>query len=338
MARMIIPVATRSAAAVSRHHLSAATAVGVGLCARRPVACATMGSRLASFHTTSASPPKTKFNAMFSMVRTASPAGRLVRNRRCLFSNCQKLSEWPKMATTTTTTTTRSSSTVPPHQRQKPLHTQPQLLTLRYRYLSGSGGGSPSDPGSDRKETTIKGEEEHNNGNNDDNNTKKKGTFVVQETVYERDAEEGDVNKTDQKALNAKVSDPSTYTVEIPIRMPEIGDGHEGGRIVKWYKQVGDVVQYGDILCDIETKNFTFGMQTEDECLGIVKDLYVPEGSSMAENETICVLLHEPDEGAAPPSSSPPEPAPSQGDDDEDDDDDDDDTDTGTDADSQKKQ
>lgn len=34
--------------------------------------------------------------------------------------------------------------------------------------------------------------------------------------------------------------------------MPEMGEGQ--GKVVKWYKQEGEVVLKDDVLCDIETK------------------------------------------------------------------------------------
>jgi hypothetical protein len=62
--------------------------------------------------------------------------------------------------------------------------------------------------------------------------------------------------------------DPSLFTEEIKIRMPEMGEGQ--GRVVKWYKEEGDIVQREDVLCDIETADFTFGMEIDDEELGII--------------------------------------------------------------------
>jgi hypothetical protein len=62
--------------------------------------------------------------------------------------------------------------------------------------------------------------------------------------------------------------DKSMFTEEVKIRMPDMGNGD--GRVLKWYKEVGDVVQREDILCDIETPDFTFGMEIDDEELGII--------------------------------------------------------------------
>ena len=45
--------------------------------------------------------------------------------------------------------------------------------------------------------------------------------------------------------------DRSKFTHEIEIRMPDMGEGQ--GKIIKWYKQEGDLILRDDILCDIET-------------------------------------------------------------------------------------
>jgi hypothetical protein len=75
----------------------------------------------------------------------------------------------------------------------------------------------------------------------------------------------------DSKTLQV---DPSLFTEEIKIRMPDMGEGD--GRVLKWYKEVGDVVQREDILCDIETPDFTFGMEIDDEELGIIGTYLLP--------------------------------------------------------------
>ena len=49
---------------------------------------------------------------------------------------------------------------------------------------------------------------------------------------------------------------------------------------------------YDDVLCDIETKAFTFGLDIEDEEIGILDKILAPAESTVQENEPICVLLH----------------------------------------------
>ena len=64
---------------------------------------------------------------------------------------------------------------------------------------------------------------------------------------------ESQVKKTEKVTV-----DPALYTEEIKVKMPDMGEGQ--GRILQWFKQEGDVVVRRDILCDIETDDFTFGM------------------------------------------------------------------------------
>jgi hypothetical protein len=86
--------------------------------------------------------------------------------------------------------------------------------------------------------------------------------------------------------------DRSKYTEEIKVRMPDMGEGE--GKILTWYKQEGDVVKRQDILCDIETPDFTFGMETDDEHLAIMGKILVPAPSEpIKDGEVICILLHE---------------------------------------------
>lgn len=86
--------------------------------------------------------------------------------------------------------------------------------------------------------------------------------------------------------------DVTKFTVRIELKMPDMGEG--GGKILKWYKEPGDIVKREDVLCDIETPDFTFGMETDDEQLALMGEILVeaPSGT-IQDNEVICVLLHE---------------------------------------------
>jgi pyruvate/2-oxoglutarate dehydrogenase complex dihydrolipoamide acyltransferase (E2) component len=103
------------------------------------------------------------------------------------------------------------------------------------------------------------------------------------------------------RAADAKdggAADASRFTSVVEVRMPDmrVGDGAKGGggRILRWYKGEGDAVRYQDLLCDVETSDFTFGMQCEDEYDQVVGRILVeaPSGPVPA-GEVICTLLHE---------------------------------------------
>lgn len=85
--------------------------------------------------------------------------------------------------------------------------------------------------------------------------------------------------------------DRSLYTEKVPVRMPEISDFD--CKIVEWHKQPGDIIRREDILCDIETPDFTFGMETDDEHLAIMGEIHVEAPSDAVPHHTvICTLLH----------------------------------------------
>ena len=54
--------------------------------------------------------------------------------------------------------------------------------------------------------------------------------------------------------------------------------------------------------CDIQTPDFTFALEQDDECPAVVQELCVAEsknGPVVPNNTTLCVLLHEPDDDNA---------------------------------------
>jgi hypothetical protein len=86
--------------------------------------------------------------------------------------------------------------------------------------------------------------------------------------------------------------DPETFTVEVVVNMPDMGEGNNN-LIEKWYKQPGDVIKENDILCDITTPDFTFGMVTEDEFDAIMGEIHVAEGEVADDNAPICTIYHQ---------------------------------------------
>jgi hypothetical protein len=91
--------------------------------------------------------------------------------------------------------------------------------------------------------------------------------------------------------------DPSAYTVPIVVKMPDMSDDDDDQSVIeKWYKQPGDIIKRNDILCDIATPAFTFGMVTEDEDDAIMGDIHVMEGDSAVDNSPICTIYHLPDD------------------------------------------
>ncbi|MCP4846586.1 MAG: 2-oxo acid dehydrogenase subunit E2 [Verrucomicrobiaceae bacterium] len=87
------------------------------------------------------------------------------------------------------------------------------------------------------------------------------------------------------------------------VQMPKLSDTMTEGTLLKWLVKVGDKVDVGDPLAEVETDKASMEMVAFDE--GTVGAIYVAEGTKMALGETLAVLLDEgesaPDQ---PPSSS----------------------------------
>lgn len=69
------------------------------------------------------------------------------------------------------------------------------------------------------------------------------------------------------------------------------------GRIVKWYKDEGDVVLGDDVLCDVESDSCSFGMRTDDEHPALMGPILAPASDTekVAKDTVICILLHKED-------------------------------------------
>jgi Biotin-requiring enzyme len=100
----------------------------------------------------------------------------------------------------------------------------------------------------------------------------------------------------DKSHLEAAI-DRSKFTVEIPVKMPALGTGGTS-KVVQWFFAPGDLIKREDVLCDIETPDFTFGMETDDEELAILGKILVETGVPVPDNEVICILMHEASEKA----------------------------------------
>ena len=66
----------------------------------------------------------------------------------------------------------------------------------------------------------------------------------------------------------------------IDVCMPRLSDTMEEGKVLKWLKQVGDQVEIGDIIAEVETDKADMEMEALDE--GVLIEIVVPEGGSVA--------------------------------------------------------
>lgn len=74
------------------------------------------------------------------------------------------------------------------------------------------------------------------------------------------------------------------------IRMPRMSDTMEEGNIVEWLKQVGDEVEPGDILAEVETDKATMELESYHE--GVLLHIGVEEGA-VPVNAVIAVIGEE---------------------------------------------
>ena len=85
--------------------------------------------------------------------------------------------------------------------------------------------------------------------------------------------------------------------------MPRLSDSMHEGIVLRWIKKIGDFVEVGDHLADIETEKAHVELQACED--GTLTEILVPEGATAAVGTPIALLQSE--FGAAscdcPPSS-----------------------------------
>ena len=91
------------------------------------------------------------------------------------------------------------------------------------------------------------------------------------------------------------------------ITMPRLSDTMSEGTVSKWRKQIGEKVEKGDILVDIETDKAT--MELEAFQAGILGRIMVQEGSTVPIGEPIALLI-APGEALPAETSAAPAPQP----------------------------
>lgn len=74
----------------------------------------------------------------------------------------------------------------------------------------------------------------------------------------------------------------------IQIEMPKLSDTMTEGTLIKWHKKVGDLVEIGDILAEVETDKATMEMEAFDE--GTLSQILVQEGEKAAIGAVLAVL------------------------------------------------
>ena len=84
--------------------------------------------------------------------------------------------------------------------------------------------------------------------------------------------------------------------MSVNIEMPKLSDTMTEGTLIKWHKKVGDVIEIGDILAEIETDKATMEMEAFDD--GTITEILVQEGERAVIGGVLAILDGE--SGVAP--------------------------------------
>jgi pyruvate/2-oxoglutarate dehydrogenase complex dihydrolipoamide acyltransferase (E2) component len=79
--------------------------------------------------------------------------------------------------------------------------------------------------------------------------------------------------------------------LRLEVKLPRYGTSMEEGTIVEWFKQVGDEVIKGDILCQIETEKVAADF--ESPVAGRLTEIVVGAGSVAEVGSVLCRLEAE---------------------------------------------
>jgi len=87
--------------------------------------------------------------------------------------------------------------------------------------------------------------------------------------------------------------------MSIEVQMPRLSDTMEEGKILKWLKKVGETIEVGDIIAEVETDKADMEMEALDA--GVLAEIRVQEGESAAVGAVIAVLGEDGAAGVAAP-------------------------------------
>ena len=77
----------------------------------------------------------------------------------------------------------------------------------------------------------------------------------------------------------------------IVVNMPRLSDTMEEGTVASWLKKVGDRIEEGDILAEIETDKATMEFESFNE--GILLHIGVQEGETTKVDELLAIIGEE---------------------------------------------
>ncbi len=96
--------------------------------------------------------------------------------------------------------------------------------------------------------------------------------------------------------------------MSVDILMPALSPTMEEGNLTKWHIKVGDKVESGQVIAEIETDKATMEVEAVDE--GVVSQILVPEGTEGVKVNTLIAQLGGAPAGAEPAPAAEAAPAP----------------------------
>lgn len=79
--------------------------------------------------------------------------------------------------------------------------------------------------------------------------------------------------------------------MRIAVEMPNLGHDIETGKIISWVKQIGETVQRGDVIAEVETEKVTVEVEAFDS--GVLVEIVQGAESEVAIGEVIAYLESE---------------------------------------------
>ncbi|MDA9572498.1 pyruvate dehydrogenase complex dihydrolipoamide acetyltransferase [Flavobacteriaceae bacterium] len=110
-------------------------------------------------------------------------------------------------------------------------------------------------------------------------------SILSPEETTDNQAEESTVNQADIAVTAAPAEIPEGVEV---INMPRLSDTMEEGTVAKWNKKVGDAVNEGDILAEIETDKATMEFESFHE--GTLLHIGLNEGESAPVDSVLAII------------------------------------------------
>ncbi len=88
--------------------------------------------------------------------------------------------------------------------------------------------------------------------------------------------------------------------MSVKIEMPKLSDTMTEGTLISWNVKVGDQIEIGDVIAEIETDKASMEMEAFDE--GILTEILVEAGQKVAVGTTLGILSEDGDDTAPTPS------------------------------------